>query len=157
MREYQKAPRYELITRYGRMVVAVNGATAVYLDASQNFGADESIGLIVRGIRYAVSAHLQLKDGQWGLFAPDHAPHLAFQSLFVDRGRGDVSRSARLVVQEAVLEACTQWVADHPDALTEGERIRRNNEAERLEKEIEKLENNLVESRKRLTALEEGA
>ena len=34
MREYQKAPRYELITRYGRMVVAVNGATAVYLDAS---------------------------------------------------------------------------------------------------------------------------
>ena len=105
-----------------------------------------------------MSAHLQLKDGQWGLFAPDHAPHLVYQSLYVCRvGGGEASRSARLVVQEAVLEACTQWVADHPDVLTEGERIRRNNEAERLEKEIEKLENNLVESRKRLTALEEGA
>jgi len=34
MREYLEAPHYELLTRYGRMTIVANGATAVYLDAS---------------------------------------------------------------------------------------------------------------------------
>jgi len=127
------ATKGKLQTKFGEVgYTACGGADYVYI------GGDEPV--TVFGVAY--NAHCRLKRVN-GLWEPEGsgAVYLSRRDTY-----GDGSPAARKAVREAYTAAWTEFVTENPEVLTEAAR-------EQLEREIERLEADMVDTYKKYDQL----
>jgi len=136
-------PRGILETPLGPVHFAMTEAAHVFLHTeSRN---DEAI--TIRGIRYHVSYHCHLVDGQWT--ARDyHDPYLSRKDCF----NKEASQPARTTAREVLAKVWADYLAAHPKLSRQAEQAKAVHEVKQLESELADLENKAAAKRKELAA-----
>jgi len=135
-----EAPQGTLATPLGCVRYAMTEAGHVFLHTESRH--DEAI--TIRGIRYHVSFHCHLIDGQWG--AKDwHEPYLSRKDTMKE-----ASQAARKTAGEALARAWASYLADHPRLSRKAELAKTRNEVEHLESELADVEEKAAAKRKEL-------
>jgi len=122
-------PTGVLATKLGVIHFVMTDANHVYMRTWSD--ADET--LTINRVRYHVSFHCYLVDGQW--VAKDwHEPYLSRPSSCVQP-----SDAARIVAREVLSAALTEHLAAHPGLTRQAARADAEKTIERLADELAKL------------------
>jgi hypothetical protein len=120
-------PHGILETPLGPVNFTMTEATHVFLHTESR----NNEAITIRGIRYHVSYHCHLVDGQWT--AKDfHDPYLSRKDCF----NKEASQPARNTAREVLAKAWTDYLAEHPKLPGKAEMAKLRHEEERLESEV---------------------
>jgi len=130
--------RSHVTTKYGRVEVVATDARHLYLNASSNALGDPEVGLIINGVRYAASLHVNLYDGVWEPSRDAHGN--SYHALYLSRAdrltSRDASDSARRKATEILLAVAREWAAANPDLINAAEE---EHVAEQISRREEKI------------------
>lgn len=135
---------YELETRYGPVILRPTSANHIYVEGGRRGD------FVVNRVPTYFTLHL--RDYGEGFFEPLREQYALFTSRPGDP-TGDVSRSVKKKIEAAVPQDVNLWVDKHPEALEEADEEARQEEIERLQEELAKLEAQADEIRNRLDQL----
>jgi hypothetical protein len=136
-------PRGILETPLGPVHFTMTEAAHVFLHTESR----DNEAITIRGIRYHVSYHCHLVDGQWT--AKDyHDPHLSRKDCF----NKEASQSARNTAREVLAKAWVEYLAAHPKLSRQAEKAKAAHEVKQLESELADLESKAAAKGKELSA-----
>jgi len=135
-------PRGILETPLGPVNFTMTEAAHVFLHTESR----NNEAITIRGIRYHVSYHCHLVDGQWT--AKDyHDPYLSRKDCF-----NKASQPARNTARGVLAKAWTEYLAAHPKLSRQAEQAKAAHEVKQLANELADLESKAAAKRKELSA-----
>lgn len=144
---------FDLETKWGHAKIVPVSLNCTYFDANTNCLSDESVGLTINGIRYAVSAHYVRDAGVWRIQTTQNgAPSLYMAKVRL--GRSDPTAAARRTVLENVGLVVAVWAKDHEQDLAEAEVESLRDRLDAKLEELEELEGEHRECSVRIAELE---
>lgn len=150
-RTFREYPHDRIETRLGALTLAVTEATHIHADANSNSATNDSIGLVLRGVRYGVSLHLyRWPDGRWhvGIAGEQAERHVYASKLDVPYPRNAASPTALRTFIEVVEAAVNEWAEHNPRIFVAAELGHLNND-------IMRADDNLADLHRKLAALTE--
>jgi len=115
-----------LDTPFGKARLLVHSATSCYLG---NLCSPHENPLTVNRVEYSISLHAELHNGEWGyqrsevgnpLYGSLHMTRINWENI----NQRDASHKARDKAATVLFDLLNKYLAEHPEALVEAEKVR---------------------------------